>query len=253
MEKIEYTKMAEHESSYWWYIGRIHIVRAQLRKIQAELSSKKLRILNIGSGTGGTIPLLQEFGEVFNVDVSEQALKMLTDQGINNLYKIEGIELPFEDSYFDIAVAMDVLEHIDKDAKALVEWSRVIKPSGRLIITVPAYQWLWSKHDESLHHFRRYTASGIHRLCNQANFKIRKRSYMIMFTFPLVAGYRLLTSIYKSDQKEAAHTSHVRVPKIINSLFILLLKVESFLLRYLNFPFGTSILIIARNNSADKH
>lgn len=249
MEKQEYIKMAEQESTYWWYVGRIHIVKAQLKKVQQELGSdKKLRILNVGSGTGGTIPMLQEFGEVFNVDVSDQALGMLKEQGIKNLHKITDSKLPFKDSYFDIAIAMDVLEHIKDDSEALNEWSRVIKQSGRLVLTVPAYQWLWSEHDESLHHFRRYTASNLHRLFNQANFRVRKRSYMIMFSFPLVVGYRFLASIFKKSKNDDKSTSHVKVPKIVNQLFIELLKIESFMLKYLSLPFGTSILMIGRNH-----
>lgn len=250
MEKEEYTKMAQQESNYWWYVGRIHIIRAQLKRIQDELGHKDLKILNIGSGTGGTIPMLQEFGEVFNVDVSEQALKILKSKGINNLHKIEGTKLPFKANYFDVAVAMDVLEHIKEDEQALKEWSRVIKPNGRLVITVPAYQWLWSEHDESLHHFRRYTASNLHKICNQANFKVRKRSYMIMFTFPLVVGYRLLSSIYKRESKDEKSTTHVKVPRLVNSTFVLLLRIESFLLQFISLPFGTSVLLIGRNSKS---
>lgn len=251
MEEAEYIKMAEQESSYWWYVGRINIVKSQLKRIRPELPKKKLRILNIGSGTGGTIPMLQEFGEVYNVDVSAQALKVLKEKGIKNLYKVKGIKLPFKDNFFDVVIALDVLEHIEDDLGALREWSRVMVDSARIIITVPAYQWLWSEHDESLHHFRRHTASGLHRLVNQANIKVRKRSYMITFTFPLVVGYRFMSAVFKI-KKDQSTTSHVKVPKVINSLFINLLKLESVILNKVSLPFGTSVLLIGRNDKKSR-
>jgi hypothetical protein len=108
---------------------------------------------------------------------------------------------------------------------------------------VPAYQWLWSEHDESLHHKRRYTATELSRKASLAGFKIRKRSYAILFSFGLIVGYRFINSIFdRSGVSKQA--SYVILPRAINKAFIYMLKAESRLLTTMNFPFGTSVLII---------
>src|ERR1041384_2240457 len=146
MNRIEYQQMAKYEAGYWWHIGRNHIVHEQLQLIAAG-SKKKLKILNIGCGTGGTVRMLETFGEVYNVDTEPLALELLAENGFGNATLVKGLELPFADNYFDIVVAMDVLEHIDAEHQALHEWRRVLKKGGQALITVPAYSWLWSGHD----------------------------------------------------------------------------------------------------------
>lgn len=241
MKTIEYKKMAELENSYWWHVGRKRIINQQLKSLKLK---KTTSILNIGCGTGGMIPLFEQYGTVTNIDVSIEAVKYCKDLGYKDTIKFNGKRLPFSAGVFDVIVATDVLEHIENDSKALKEWYRVLKPGGKLIITVPAYQWLWSEHDESLHHFRRYTASGLHNLVNNNKFTVLKRSYIIVFSFPLIVLYRLIASISKKPGEK--QTSYVILPSIINKFFIYLLAFEGRLLKYINFPYGTSVLIEAR-------
>jgi ubiquinone/menaquinone biosynthesis C-methylase UbiE len=156
MKKTEYEQMSLREETYWWHVGRLSIVDSLLSKFDKKNENK---ILNIGCGTGGTIPILEKYGEVVNVDISSEALKFLRQKGYKGT-KVSGNGLPFEDNEFDFVVALDVLEHIDQDREALNEWHRVLKPGGQLMITVPAHAFLWSGHDVSLHHFRRYTTKS---------------------------------------------------------------------------------------------
>ncbi len=237
MKRREYHSMAELEDNYWWFVGRRFIVGQQLK----QLNRSNLKILNVGSGTGGLVPLLSGFGSVTNVDTSEEAIKFSRQRGIK-VQKVSGVKLPFKVGSFDLIVATDVLEHIKNDKEALKEWRRVLKPGGTLLLTVPAYPWLWSTHDENLHHFRRYTISTLHRLLNQSAFKIRKRSYAIVFSFPLIVGFRFIQSLGGSKPKKA---TYVQLPAPINRLFIWFLQIEAQALRLINFPLGTSILVVA--------
>ena len=241
MNTSEYTQMAKQEDLYWWHLGRKKIIDQRLKNIRLD---KKTKILNIGCGTGGTIATLEKYGQLTNVDTSKEAIRHLKKRGIKNVTQVEGLVLPYKNNSFDIVIALDVLEHIENDSKALKEWYRVLKPEGKLLITVPAYQWLWSEHDESLHHYRRYTASGLHNLVNQNNYKVFKRSYIIVFSFPLIVLYRLIASIGKNPSQKK--TSYVMLPSAINTLFVNLLAIEGRLLKYINFPYGTSVLIEAQ-------
>ena len=238
---IEYAQMEKMESTYWWHVGRLRIIERECERHLFGMDNVK--ILNIGCGTGGTVDTLQKFGEVHNVDVSDEALGFMKRKGYKNLYKVSGIKLPFPDNTFDAVGAFDVLEHIELDKEALREWRRVLKPGGKLLITVPAYQWLWSQHDTSLHHFRRYTKMNLWRKLEDESLEIRRISYAIVFSFPLVAGFRILKSLSRGEVTE--HTSYVAMPKIINELFIKLLQVESWAHRWVNFPFGTSVLAVS--------
>lgn len=241
MKTVEYDNMAKFEDTYWWHVGRKSIVSLQLRALNLPEGA---RVLNIGCGTGGMIPFMEEYGRVSNVDTSEEAIRYCKLRGYEDAVKVDGIELPFGNEVFDVVVATDVLEHIKDEQAALAEWRRVLKPGGHLLITVPAYQWLWSSHDESLHHFRRYTASEVHRKLNQKDFDIKRRSYVIVFSFPLVVGFRLLRGLASKEQK----TSYVSLPAWLNSLFINLLRIEARAVKVISFPFGTSVLAVARKN-----
>lgn len=236
--------MADTEDFYWWHIGRKKIINKQLKKAFSG-TSKNARLLNIGCGTGGTIPMLSQFGALDNVEISQKAIDICKSKGFTNIKKINDIKLPFKNNSFDTAVALDVLEHIEEDEGALKEWHRVLKKGGKVLITVPAYQWLWSEHDESLHHHRRYTLSELHRKLNQAGFSVQKRTYAIVFSFPLIVGYRFVKSLLPSKKETIVTTSYVFLPRPINSLFIGLLSLEAWILQYINAPFGTSLLIIA--------
>jgi SAM-dependent methyltransferase len=240
----EYDRLARYEESYWWHIGRNFIVHRQLELVAKRLGRRPLRILNIGCGTGGAVPTLAAFGEVHNVDAEPATLEFLRKRGIHNAKLVTGIALPYDNGAFDVVVAMDVLEHIDAENAALTEWRRVLKQDGEVLITVPAYSWLCSTHDEALHHFRRYSRSHLTTALRLAGFDVTKKSYAIAFSLPLVVGYRILDSLRKKKDKK--ETSYVDLPGPVNSLFTALLKGEGNLLRHFNLPWGTSVLARAR-------
>jgi len=249
MELDEYRRMYELERTYWWHVGRLDLLRSLLDTWLPRKARKDGRlVLDFGCGTGTTLELLSRYGRVVGADESEVALGYCRQGETNsprvNLVRIprEG-RLPFRDGSFDLVTALDVLEHLQDDRSALAELHRILAPGGVLVVFVPAYRFLWSEHDEALHHRRRYIASSLHIRLNRAGFRVLKRTYAIAFSFPLVACYRVVKGLIPSS--EEPRTSYVMLPRAVNSLFAWFLKVEAVLVRWMNFPFGTSIAAVA--------
>lgn len=244
MNKSEYAKLYEVEKYYWWHQGRLKLIESQFLGLS---KTGPLKILNVGGGTGGTVPTLEQFGEVENLDISDDAIKFMNQNGYR-ASKYDGKKLPFSDNNFDVVCAFDVLEHIKEDDKALKEWARVLKPQGHILITVPAYQWLWSKHDESMHHFRRYSRTKLSKLVESVNSLSKEKiSYGFMFSFPLVVINRFTEKIFKNNQKPEA--KFPKLPKPVNKLFIMILVLESRIMRYVSLPWGTSVVAVLKKGS----
>ena len=154
MNLSEYEYLMQREKAYFWNVGRREILRAALLR---NLDKKKdLDIIDIGCGTGGNMLLLNDFGKVSGLDFSEEALKFASKNNFESLTLGDATKLLFENESFDLATALDVLEHIPNDILAIQEAFRVLKSGGLFLITVPSYPWLWSQHDKVLHLVRRY-------------------------------------------------------------------------------------------------
>jgi ubiquinone/menaquinone biosynthesis C-methylase UbiE len=242
VKKSEYARMEEYEQTYWWHLGRLKIIQTYIKR--ATKHKKNLKILNVGCGTGGTIDMLESFGAVDNVDNSDDALAFMKQKGYKNLYKVEGVKLPFPDNAYDIVGAFDVLEHIENEHGALGEWRRVLKPGGSVVLTVPAYQWLWSDHDVSLHHKRRYTTGRLTAAAKTAGFIVDRKSYAIVFSLPLIVGFRFLHKA--TGRKTDSETSYVKVSEAVNTLFTNALAVEAKVHGGITFPTGTTVIGILR-------
>lgn len=244
MKITEYATMAEREQTYWWHLGRLRIIETYIRK--AQNNKKNLKVMNIGCGTGGTIDMLETFGVVDNVDISDEAIKFMKGRGYKRITKVNDIHLPFKDKSYDLVGAFDVLEHIDDQMAALKEWKRILKDDGAIVITVPAYQWLWTDHDISLHHKRRYTTKRLTEVAKQVGLKAERKSYAIVFSLPLVAGFRFINKAL--GRKADSETSYVDVPKWVNTAFTKLLYAESKMHNIMPFPLGTSVVTILRKS-----
>lgn len=245
MEKIKYQEMEELEKFHWWFVYRQQLLKFIQKKYLSSLD-RTAKILDIGCGTGGNLKLLSEHYEnISGVDNSEEAIKYCKEKGLNNVFSDKLPELTqIEDDSIDLIILFDVLEHVEDDEKALFELKDKLKKEGYVFLTVPAYNFLWSNHDEEFHHKRRYTKKQLEKMLESAGFKTIKTTYIYFLLFPLVLFFRII----KQFSKSYAKVDDFKINnQIINFVFLKLLSIEKFFLKFIDYPFGSSVLILAQN------
>ncbi len=248
MEKDEQERMERMEESYWWHVGRRYLIE---RTLQRRFGPRgRLAICDVGCGTGRNMQLLERFGDVVGVEPEGPGLAICRRRGLGPERVVAGsaTQIPYPDASFDLVTAFDVLEHVDDDHEALTEIRRVLRPHGHLLLTVPAYRFLWSVHDESLGHRRRYVASEVHSKLNNAGFVVVRRSYAISLPLPAIMGFRIAQGLLPSLARGGA--SYVEVPPRLNALLVQALKVEARLLAGIDLPAGASIFALARRDAS---
>lgn len=241
---------AEHglEDTYWWFVGRRAIIDSILRRF----ASRSRIAVDVGCGTGRNMAILAQYADrVAGLDRSLTALSNAASRGLP-VACVDGHFLPLADGSADLLTAFDVLEHMEDDVRALEEFNRVIRPGGLLLVTVPAYRFLWSEHDEALMHRRRYVASELHMKLNRTGFDVSLRSYAVFFAFFPILFYRLFRGLFPKDPM-SPKASHVMLPPFVNSLFTWLLQAEALLMIFIRLPWGTSILMLAQKQPAASH
>lgn len=233
--------MNEVEDEHWWFVGRRSILRSFLQRILDSGNSSDPGILDVGCGTGANLEMLRDFGSATGVDVSEEAIQYCRDKGLN-VKKGSAEKLPFEDASFDLVTALDVIEHLDDDVGGLKEMFRVTKPGGAALIFVPAFMWLWGVQDDISEHKIRYTKSQIVERVEAAGYCVERATYA-NFTFfaPILAG-RLFMKI-SGIKPESENNINVSA---LNGVFGSVFGSERLLLNRIGFPFGVSLIVVAR-------
>jgi SAM-dependent methyltransferase len=161
------------------------------------------------------------------------------------------LALPFCDGAFDVVGAFDVIEHLDPEVDAVAELARVLRTGGRMLISVPAYQWAWSDFDDQNGHHRRYTRRRAVAALERAGLQVERSTYAFTATFPLFAAERLARKA-KSALRRQGPTSAadvVSVPKTSawqDRILMALGRVDQWLLRRTDLPFGSSVVLAAR-------
>ncbi|AFY40879.1 bifunctional 2-polyprenyl-6-hydroxyphenol methylase/3-demethylubiquinol 3-O-methyltransferase UbiG [Nostoc sp. PCC 7107] len=245
MDKNFYLQYAAVEDQHWWFVGRRRIVEELIRQLKLP---KNAKILEAGCATGGNLSMLARYGEVAAMELDETACLLANERRITTVQQGSlPDKIPFTSQY-DLIVILDVLEHIDDDLAALEALSNRLNPNSCLLITVPAYQFLWSYHDEINHHKRRYTLKRLKRVVKQAGYDVCYGSYFNTWLFPLVAGVRLLKNILKLDKKVDASGDLNLPAKPINKFLTFLFASERFLMKRFRLPFGVSIVLMAQKN-----
>jgi SAM-dependent methyltransferase len=233
------------EESYWWFVGRRAIIARCLRSF-----AKHAHVaVDAGCGSGRNMLLLSHYSDrVIGFDRSPAALELAAARGFP-IACADAQIIPLADSSVELICALDLLEHLDSDTLALGEFHRVLQPGGFLLVTVPAYRFLWSEHDEALLHRRRYTASEMHVKLTRSGFQVLKRSYAVFFPFLPILLYRLFRGLFPKNPF-APRASHVILPAFANNSLVALLQLEAWMMGAVNLPWGTSIVVVAQRASA---
>ncbi|HZP46054.1 MAG TPA: class I SAM-dependent methyltransferase [Candidatus Binataceae bacterium] len=244
MDPRLYPQMAKVEDTHWWFAARRAICSALLDRLALPVPAD---ILEPGCGTGGNLAMLQRRGAVFALDCDESALQYAAARG--GAILAQGSlpdQIPFANKLFDLAVMTDVIEHLDCPLEALRAVRNRLKPGGWILLTVPALPWLWSDHDVTHHHRRRYYAGELRRLLLNAGFRITLLSYYNCLLFFPIAAVRLLTRILRgADHGDGRHDLNV-LPAPINRALARVFAAERHLIGRVPLPFGVSLIALGQ-------
>ena len=242
MELAEYKNIFDHEKTHFYYVGTHNALIELLKKYIPKKTGNI--ILDAGCGTGALMKKLKNFGTIWGIDASSEAIKFAKLNGLKQVKKASIEDIPYKNNQFDAVISIDVLYHraVKSDLKALLEFKRVLKPDGILITKNPAHNWLRGAHDIVIHTKRRYSKEEFGRKLNKAGFEILKLSYINMFFLPLAILKRLSENIYN-----AKPTSDVKkLPKQVNKLLINIYNIETKFLIKGTIPIGLSLFAVAR-------
>lgn len=243
MEPVIYERIAEIEREHWWYEVRRVIIARLLEPLLPPSGLR--RVLSVGCGTGAELTFLSRYGVVTGVDPSEAAIRFCRAQGLGaEVFQASVEKLPFADDTFDIAFALDVLEHVRDDRRALGELYRVLRPGRIAVIAVPAFPVLWSKADERAHHIRRYQKHELREKIERAGFAVLRLTYFNTLLFFPIAAAKLVSRVREPNFLLGAEVD--LPPPWLNRLLGAVFAVESHLVPVLNLPFGISLLAIVR-------
>ncbi|HEY3762098.1 MAG TPA: class I SAM-dependent methyltransferase [Verrucomicrobiae bacterium] len=235
------------ESHHWWFVGRRSLVYDLTTRANP---NPACRILEIGCSSGQFMAQLRQKGyqNVTGIDISEKAVKLCQDAGLAASV-MDAQQLDFPDQSFDLITASDVLEHLKDEKAALQEWCRVLKPGGIVLIFVPAFMFLWSKHDVANRHYRRYRLAELKQALDANGFVVERSSYWNFSLFLPIATVRSVKRLFeKKTVGEDGGTGDLFIPREpVNSILLSILRMENCLFKYgINWPFGVSAMTIAR-------
>jgi len=242
MQQHTYSIMYEVEGKHWWFAGRRRIIAEFVEGVCRDIGKLRPRILDVGCGTGANLQMLSQFGAAEGVDVSSEALDFCRARGLAEVKQGAAESLPFADASFDLVTGLDVVEHLDDDIAGLSEMRRVLRPDGRAVLFVPAFMFLWGVQDEISHHRRRYTLTELTQRLGDAGLTVERASYAnITFFAPILFGRVLM----RLTGLRPASENNITIGAL-NGLLGRILGAESWWLRRMNFPFGVSIICVAR-------
>lgn len=238
MKESAYREHFEVEDRHWWYRGRWAVVEALLSRVRLP---PRPRILDAGCGTGGNLRKFSRLGVATGVEPSPEAVGFCRERGLERVHQAGLESLPFEDGSFDLIAATDVIEHVGAEQQALRELRRVAAPTGVLLLTVPAYMWLWSEEDVNLHHHRRYTKRRLRAAVVEAGWEPVFATYFNSVLLPPIAVAKKL----RPGSGDSADLD--RTPASLDGALSLPMRLEARLIRAgISLPAGVSVGIVCR-------
>src|SRR3989338_2805925 len=225
-------KLLHEAEGSWWYKGRAAVVAGILRKFSLEGHAGSA--LDFGGGFGGMFGTLKRFsGRVYAFEPDPIAQKALRERGYAEVFDTPEAALK---SSYDITALFDVIEHIKDDKKFLAGLAGALSSGGRVVLTAPAYQWLWSEHDVANHHFRRYTKASLTCLLREAGFTVEYAGYWNTLLFLPAAITRLFG---------VGGGGALLMPPAVDRILLRVVRIEVALMRLFPLPFGLSVVVVA--------
>ena len=250
MRKDIYQLTYHTEESHWWYVARRRVLLSWLKDSLAMVgrTASGLRLLDYGCGTGMNLVHLASMGAAFGVDPAPDAIAFCRERGLENVMHARSLaEINVSDLFggeFDVVTMFDVLEHIPDDVTALRRIRELLKPGGLLVVTVPAFAWLWSGEDVVSEHLRRYTRASLTRVLREAGYETLRMSYFNTLLFPLQAATVLWNRSLRPHTM--SETMVKPVPVAVNRVLTSIVSLESPLLHWVRFPIGASLICSVR-------
>lgn len=238
-----FEELFKNEEKYFWFIARKEFIKKYMEKH----ISKDSKIMEVGAGTGNVTRFLIKNGYK-NISVGEMhldALDYAKSYGIEERYCFNILNTPFENE-FDCICAFDVVEHIEDDKLCIQNIHKMLKKEGKLAISVPAFNFLWSRHDVDLGHKRRYTKKTMKSLLENNGFKITEMKYFFISIIPLLYLRAILNPPPRDLDYIPIGDNIQKINPIINQILNVILKVENKLIPYLPNLFGGSLFVIAK-------
>jgi SAM-dependent methyltransferase len=243
MEDQVYRQLYEVENEHWWFTARKDILLQYLdRRLPLPPTA---RVLDVGCGTGAILESFSRRYQAFGSDMAPQAIAFCRERGLTRLH-LGTLETYPPSEPFDLITMLDMVEHVEDDDGLLRTARRLLAPAGHVLIAVPAFPSLWSRHDEILHHKRRYTRRGLRRLVEHAGFAVEHLTFFNSFLFPVAWAKRLAA---RTTGSEKANDLDIP-PRPLNALLRGVFRAERGLLLRATLPVGLSLLCLARKNGA---
>jgi SAM-dependent methyltransferase len=233
------------QQRHWWYVARRRILGAVIQQV-FESGVPEGVLYDLGCGVGANLPLLERFGRVHGVDSAPEAIQFCAERGHHNVtrHDLDSLEgLPEQSA--SLVLLADVIEHLDDEAPCLQAAERLLKPGGVIVITVPAFMFLWSPADELSHHRRRYTEPELRKLVSRW-FDVERSSYFNTFLFGTVLAGRLAQRVLS----RSGHDEAALPPAPVNALLTRVFAAEVPLVTRMRLPFGVSVLCVGRKRAA---
>ena len=239
MDRIVYDRMAAHDSTHWWYRARRDILSRYLTRYGN--LPKHARILEIGCGTGHNLPMLGTFGHIDAIEIDPAARDIASARlgkpvGEAPLPELTGVDR----AAYDLIAVLDVVEHIDDDVAALRAMAGCLKPGGKILITVPAHQWMWSAHDVVNHHHRRYSKKTLAAAIERAGLTHNGLRWFNSLLFPAAVAARIAGRLTGKDDSDDSPPA-----KPLNAAFEKIFALERHLVGRIPLPPGLSIITLA--------
>ena len=245
MDRTAYDRYFALEDRHFWRVGRRRMVIELLERHLGPAPAARRRLLDIGGACSLITRDLKQLGDVVMVEPDEPTAEFArTELGLEGLVGSLPDAIPVRGP-FDAITLLDVIEHIDDDAAALTAVRGLLRPGGVLLLTVPAIPWLWSDHDVSVHHRRRYVRGGLRSLLERTGFEVELISYHTSLLFPLIATQRLLSRA-RGVSAKAEYQVNVP-PRALNALLLEVMDAERKLLRRVELPIGSSLVAVCKN------